>query len=146
MLLSSSLVKELVGGMLVSEEANPVDTVLDSSTEEEVDATSLSCEVLESDSGPAEELNNSPVDVGPSVLPWLLGVDISAVLVETSEPVGVDVASLLLLASELITELSLALSRLLDGDPVKEEEASGLLVGGSVDVPAEDSELSNELG
>lgn len=146
MLLSSSLVRELDGGILVSEEMNPVDNVLDSSTAEEVDGTSLSCEVLESDSGPAEELNNSMVDVGPSVLPWLLGVDISAVLVETSEPVGVDAASLLLLASELITELSLALSRLLDRDPVKEEEASGLLVGGSVDVPAEDSELSNELG
>lgn len=142
MLLSLSLEKELNDGTLVSEETDPVDTVLDSSVRAEVDGTSLSCEALERDSEAAEEPNDSLADVGLSVLPWLLRVEISAVLVDNSETAGVDVDSLLLLVPEKLAELSLAFSRLLDC----EEEASRPLVGYCVEVAAEDSELSNALG
>jgi hypothetical protein len=47
---------------------SPVDSVLDSSTEDEVDGTSLPGEVLESSVDSVEELNDSMVDVGASVL------------------------------------------------------------------------------
>lgn len=93
------------------------------------------------------ELIGSLVDIGDSVLSWL--VENSAELVENTDSVGVDVASSLLLVSGILAELSLTLSRVLDSEPVKEEEASKLLVevsiGDSVDVTAEVSELSNEL-
>lgn len=122
MLLSSSLENELDGVIVDSEDMNSVDSVLDSSTEDEVDGTSLSCEVLKSDVEPAEELNDPLMDVGHSVLSWLVGAEDSAVLVEKSDPVGVDVASWLLLMPEILAELSLTLSRLLK--PVKDDEAS----------------------
>ena len=152
MLLGSSLEIELDGVIIDSEDGDSVDSVLDSSIEDEVDGTSLSCEVLENSVEAAEELDDSLVDKGPSVLSWLVGVEISTVLVENSDPVGVDVASSPLLVPETLAELSLALSKLLDSEPVKDDEASGVLVWvcielcGSVEVPAEVSELSKELG
>lgn len=74
-----------LGLMLLSSvnvDVSDVKSELDSSMEAEVEGTPLPCAVLESGVKPAEELNNSLVDVGPSVIPWLLALGISAVLLE----------------------------------------------------------------
>jgi hypothetical protein len=74
------------------------------------------------------------------------------VLVENSDSLGVDVAASLLLVPETLGELPLRLSRLLSPELVKDDEAAKLVVGvsmvlgDSVGVLAEVSELPKELG
>lgn len=96
-------------------------------------------------------LNGSLVERGDSVLSWLLKLEVSKALVENPDSLGVEDVSSLLLVPEMLAEVSVALSKLVDWDPVKDEEASGSLVEVStglwdpVDVPAEVSELSKEV-
>lgn len=77
-------------------------------------------------------LNGSLVDRGDSVLSWLLRLEVSRALVENPDSVGAEVVSSLLLVPEILPEVSVALSKLLGWDPVKDEEASDPLVEVSI--------------
>lgn len=149
-MLNSSLDNELDGVILGSEVMSSVEIVLDSSVEKDVDGTLLSWEVLENCVEPAivllasvelsstvEDvtsmplvgvLNGSLVERGDSVISWLLKLEVSKALVENPDSVGVEDVSSLLLVPEMLAEVSVALSKLVDSDPVKDEEASDSLV------------------
>lgn len=164
--LGSSLDRELEAVMLGSDDTASVEIVLDSSAENEVDGTSLSCEVLGIAVEPAvvliasvelsstvEELTSTLlVDRGDSVLSWAVELGDSSVLVENPDSVGAEVVSSPLLVPVMLAEASVELSRLLGSEPVKDDDSSKPLVevgsglADSVDAPAEVSELSKDVG
>lgn len=151
----------------------PVESELDCPVEKEVDGISLSCELLEIGVEPVivllasvelsptvedvtsvplvGELNGPLVDRDDPVLSWPLRLEASAVLVENPNPLGVELASSLLLVPEMLAEDSVTLSRLLVWDPVKDDASEPLVeveggLSDPVEVPADVSELPKDVG